>query len=254
MLSDDELLRYSRQIMLPNWDVPAQQRLRDSTALIVGAGGLGCPVALYLAAAGIGRLVLVDFDQVDLSNLQRQILHHTSDIGRAKVQSAAEKVRALNPHVNVEAVTALIDDGLLAHWLPQVDVVLDCCDNFPTRYLVNAACMQAGVPLVSGAAIGWSGQLAVFDPRADNSPCYRCLYPDGEEAAATCAESGVLSALTGVVGTLQALEALKLLTGTGQVLVGELLLIEAADLSFRRLRLRRDDACPVCQGRKGELK
>ncbi|OWL90746.1 molybdopterin-synthase adenylyltransferase MoeB [Halopseudomonas aestusnigri] len=245
-MDDQQLLRYSRQILLPQIDIGGQQRLLDSRVLIVGVGGLGSPVALYLAAAGVGELVLADLDQVDLSNLQRQIIHHAADIGRDKVASAAERVAAINPQVHCRTLpVALADDALLAA-VADVDLVLDCSDNFATRHAVNAACVRLGKPLVSGAAIRLEGQLSVFDPRRDDSPCYQCLYGDGDEQALSCSEAGVVGPLVGLVGSLQALEALKLLAGFGKPLVGRLLLIDALDSRFRELRVRRDPGCSCC--------
>ena len=249
MLSDEELLRYSRQIMLPNWDIAAQQKLRDSRALVIGLGGLGCPVALYLAAAGVGVLHLADFDMVDATNLQRQILHYTADIGRSKVSSAAAKLRALNPLIAVHELPQQLDADNLREQVAGVDIVLDCTDNFATRDAINVACVATGTPLVSGAAIGMSGQLAVFDLRQQGSPCYRCLYPDIDEAAVGCAESGVLATVVAVVGSLQAHEALKLLAGVGHTLAGRLWLWDGETMEMRTLRLKKDAACAVCKDR-----
>lgn len=246
MLSDAELLRYSRQILLPQVDVAGQERLKAARVLVVGLGGIGCPVALYLAAAGVGTLVLADFDTVDDSNLQRQVLYTTEDLGRPKVSAAAEKLRLQNPHVRIEESAVLLDADTTPALVAGVDLVVDGCDNFATRDLVNAACVAAGTPLVSAAAIGLSAQLAVYDPRQPASPCYRCLYPDLDEAAAACSESGVLAPVVGVVGTLAATEALKILAGVGQPLIGKLWLWEAMTSTMRTLAVPRDPACPVC--------
>lgn len=246
MLSDAELLRYSRQIMLPGFDIAAQEKLKSSRVLVVGLGGIGCPVALYLAAAGVGTLVLADFDTVDVSNLQRQLLYTDADVGRKKAEAAAAKLQQHNPYILVQPFVATLDADNLPALLANIDLVVDGCDNFTTRDAVNAACVQAGVPLVSAAAIGMAAQLAVFDARSASSPCYRCLYPDTDEAAAACAESGVLATVVGVVGTLAATEALKILTGTGTPLVGRLWLWEADTATMRTLAVRRDPHCPVC--------
>lgn len=246
MLTDQELLRYSRQILLQHVDVEGQLRLRKSRALIVGLGGLGSPVALYLAAAGVGELHLADFDSVDLTNLQRQILHDTSSVGLTKVDSAMTRLAAINPSVKPVAHRHAMDADSLDAAVRAVDVVLDCSDNFLTREQVNAACVAAGVPLVSGAAIRLDGQLSVFDPRRADSPCYHCLYGHGSETELTCSEAGVLGPLVGLVGSMQALEALKLLAGFGEPLVGRLLLIDALTSRFRELKVKRDPACAVC--------
>lgn len=246
MLSDEELLRYSRQILLPQIDVDGQLRLKQGRVLIVGLGGLGSPVALYLAAAGVGELHLADFDSVDLTNLQRQVIHDSASVGVLKVESAMSRLAALNPGVRLVAITRALDEDSLAAAVAQVDVVLDCTDNFGTREAVNAACMAAGKPLVSGAAIRLDGQLSVFDPRRDDSPCYHCLYGHGSEAELTCSEAGVVGPLVGLVGSLQALEALKLLAGFGKPMVGRLLLVDALGTRFRELRVKRDPACSVC--------
>ncbi|RMG28258.1 MAG: molybdopterin-synthase adenylyltransferase MoeB [Gammaproteobacteria bacterium] len=245
-LDDTQLLRYSRQIMLPEFGFEAQQRLLGSRVLIVGMGGLGSPAALYLAAAGVGRLVLADPDQVELSNLQRQILHGTSDAGRAKVASARDRLTALNPDVRVDLLPCALEGEALQQAVQSADVVLDCSDNFPTRFAVNAACMASATPLVSGAAVRFEGQLAVFDPRLPESPCYRCLYRDEGETPQTCAENGILSPVVGVIGSLQALEAIRLLAGLGTATAGRLLVFDGLHQEFRTLRLPRDPDCPAC--------
>ncbi len=248
-LNDEELLRYSRQILLPQVDIAGQLRLKHSRVLIVGLGGLGSPVALYLAAAGVGELHLADFDTVDLTNLQRQIIHDVSQVGVAKVDSAMARLAAINPQIRLVAHRTALDVDSLAAAVSAVDLVLDCSDNFTTREAVNAACVAAGKPLVSGAAIRLEGQLAVFDLRNAASPCYHCLYGHGSEAELTCSEAGVLGPLVGLVGSLQALEALKLLAGFGEPLMGRLLLIDALGSRFRELRVKRDPGCSVCGGR-----
>ncbi|MBV6287517.1 molybdopterin-synthase adenylyltransferase MoeB [Pseudomonas aegrilactucae] len=251
MLTDEELLRYSRQILLAQVDIDGQLRLKQSRALIVGLGGLGSPVALYLAAAGVGELHLADFDSVELTNLQRQIMHDSASVGRGKVDSALARLGALNPRVALVAHRQALDEDSLAAAVAAVDLVLDCSDNFATREAVNAACVAAGKPLVSGAAIRLEGQLSVFDPRDPFSPCYHCLYGHGSEAELSCSEAGVLGPLVGLVGSLQALEALKLLAGFGQPLVGRLLLVDALGSRFRELRVKRDPACSVCGDHHG---
>lgn len=251
MLSDDELLRYSRQILLKQIDIDGQLKLKQSRVLIVGLGGLGSPVALYLAAAGVGELHLADFDTVDATNLHRQILHDTTSVGRTKVDSAIERLEALNPLVKVVPLRTALDADSLGPAVAAVDLVLDCTDNFAIREAVNGACVAAGKPLVSGAAIRLEGQLSVFDPRVASSPCYHCLYGHGSEAELTCSEAGVAGPLVGLVGSLQALEALKLLAGFGEPLVGRLLLIDALTSRFRELRVKRDPACAVCGTRNG---
>ncbi len=246
MLSDDELLRYSRQILLRQVDIDGQLKIRAGKVLVVGLGGLGSPVALYLAAAGVGELHLADFDTVDLTNLQRQVIHDTASVGQAKVDSAMARLAAINPHVRLLPLRQALDADTLSAAVAAVDVVVDCCDNFTTRAAVNAACVAAGRPLVSGAAIRLEGQLSVFDPRNAASPCYHCLYGAGSEDELTCSEAGVLGPLVGLVGSLQALETLKLLAGFGEPLVGRLLLVDALGSRFRELRVRRDPQCAVC--------
>jgi len=251
VLTDDELLRYSRQVLLAQVDVAGQLKLKASRVLIVGLGGLGSPVALYLAAAGVGELHLADFDRVDLTNLQRQVVHDTHSVGQLKVESAAARLRAINPAAVLVTHPRALDADTLASAVGAVDLVLDCSDNFTTREAVNAACFAHGKPLVSGAAIRLEGQLSVFDPRRENSPCYHCLYGHGSDAELTCSEAGVLGPVVGLVGSLQALEALKLLAGFGEPLVGRLLLIDALTTRFRELKLKRDPGCPVCKVRHG---
>lgn len=246
MMTDEELLRYSRQILLPQLDVAGQEKLRAATVLIVGLGGLGSPVSLYLAAAGVGRLILVDHDTVDLSNLQRQIVHQTASINRAKVESAAEALRLLNPHCDVVPVQMQLTDDSARQWVEQADVVMDCSDNFAVRFLLNRLSVQCRVPLVSGAAIRLDGQLAVYDPRNGTSPCYRCLYDETGEEDLRCVTNGVLAPIVGIVGSIQATEAIKLLTGIGVPLVGRLLLLDGQQMQFREIRLNKNPACPVC--------
>ncbi|HBW08555.1 molybdopterin-synthase adenylyltransferase MoeB [Stutzerimonas kunmingensis] len=251
MLSDEELLRYSRQILLKQVDIDGQLRLKQSRVLIVGLGGLGSPVALYLAAAGVGELHLADFDTLDLTNLQRQIAHDTPSLGLHKVDSLMARLGALNPHVQLVPCRSGLDADSLDAAVERVDLVLDCTDNFGIREAVNAACVKAKKPLVSGAAIRLEGQLSVFDSRVETSPCYHCLYGHGSEAELTCSEAGVVGPLVGMVGSLQALEALKLLVGFGEPLVGRLLLIDALSSRFRELRVKRDPHCAVCGASHG---
>ena len=245
-MEDDLLLRYSRQILLPDFGIEAQERLLAARVLIVGAGGLGSPVALYLAAAGVGTLAIADADQVDLSNLQRQVLHGERDIGRAKVDSAKERLAALNPAVKVIALNSRLAGSALQEQVEAADLVVDACDNFETRFAVNAACVTTRRPLVSGAAIRMEGQVAVFRPDRVDSPCYRCLYREGIDPEQTCAENGVLAPIVGIVGSIQALEAIKVLTGVGTTLCGRLLIIDGKTLEIRTLKLSRDPDCPVC--------
>ncbi len=248
-LDDDRLLRYSRQIMLPQVDAAGQQRLLDSHALVIGVGGLGSPAALYLAAAGVGRLTLLDHDRVELSNLQRQILHGTPDLGRPKVDSARDRLRHIDPELDLHTLDHRLEGAALTEACREADVVLDCTDGFEARHGINRACLESGTPLVSAAVIRMEGQLAVFDPRDPEAPCYACLYPEqGEDPPGTCSENGVLAPVAGLLGCLQATEAIKLLLGL-PVLRGELLLVDALQMQFRRMRLPRDPACPVCAHR-----
>lgn len=248
MMTDEELLRYSRQILLPQLDVDGQEKLRAATVLIVGLGGLGSPVSLYLAAAGVGRLIMVDHDTVDLSNLQRQIAHQTSSIGKAKVESAADSARRLNPHCDIVPVTDKLEDSNAQRWVEQADVIVDCSDNFAVRFLLNRLSVQCVVPLVSGAAIRLDGQLSVYDPRVADSPCYRCLYEETGEEDMRCVSNGVLAPIVGIVGSIQATEAIKVITGIGSTLVGRLLLLDGLRMQFREIRLNKNPDCPVCGG------
>ena len=246
-MNDEQLLRYSRHLLLPEIDVAGQQRLLDATVLVLGLGGLGSAAVLYLAASGTGNLILADDDVVELSNLQRQVIHNSVAIGVAKVDSAAATVRALNPDVQTLPIRERLDECGIGRLLGKVSVVLDCSDNFATRYAINAACFAAKVPLVSGAALGWEGQIAVFDPRTGRGPCYRCLYPDTNAVSETsCARNGVAGPVVGTIGVLQALQALKLLCGAGDALRGELLAFDALALEFHRLRIVPLADCPVC--------
>lgn len=245
-MNDAELLRYSRHILLPQIGIEGQLRLRAAHALIVGVGGLGSPIALYLAASGFGRLTLVDDDRVDLSNLQRQIAHNNARIGMPKVESAAIAARALNPDVEITAHAQRVDADALNTLVSNADIVLDASDNFATRFAINAACVAARKPLVSAAAIRLEAQISVFDLRNPASPCYRCLYQTQDEIAETCSQTGVLAPLVGVLGSLQAVEAIKLIAGFGETLMGRLLLFDAERCEWRSIRLRKDPACPVC--------
>lgn len=248
-MNDEALLRYSRHIMLEEIDIAGQERLLASHALIVGAGGLGSPAALYLAGAGVGRLSIADDDVVELSNLQRQIAHREADLGQSKARSAAATARSLNADCDARAIDSRLEGAALISAVADVDVVLDCTDRFSSRYAINRACVETGTPLVSGAAIRFSGQLAIFDRRQPNSPCYACLYGEQEgDEALSCAESGVISPLVGIIGSFQALEALKLISGAGRAHCG-LSTFDALCGEWRRFDLRRDPACPVCSGR-----
>jgi len=249
-MNDDQLLRYSRHILLDEIGIESQERLLAATVLIVGAGGLGSPAALYLAAAGIGRILLADGDTVDATNLQRQLLHRDDRIGMGKAESGRRALHEVNPGVTVEPIAARLDGQALQDAVARSSVVLDCCDNFQTRHAVNRACVAAGVPLVSGAAIRFDGQLAVFDTRRDDSPCYHCLFPEGQDVEEVrCSTMGVFAPLTGIVGTMQAAEALKLAGGFGAPMTGRLLLVDAAAMRLNEIRVPRDPGCPVCAER-----
>ena len=247
-MNDEQLLRYSRQIMLPEFDVAGQEALLNAHALVIGLGGLGSPAALYLAAAGVGTLTLVDHDTVDVSNLQRQIIHDQRSLDVAKVESAATRIRAINPDTKVRTVPSKLQGDELRQAVEQADVVLDGTDNFTARFAINAACVAAGKPLVSGAAIRLEGQIAVFDPRQAESPCYQCLYADAADGALNCAENGVASPLVGIVGSVQAMEAMKLLASFGDTLTGFVLYLDAKRMEWRKLKLGRNAGCPTCGG------
>jgi len=248
VLTDSQLLRYSRQVMLPDMDVAGQEKLQAATVLIIGLGGLGSPAALYLAAAGVGTLVLADGDLVELSNLQRQIAHGEGDIGQAKVDSAAASIAALNGETTVKTLYRRLEYEDLQQELAGIDLVMDASDSFATRFAVNRACVEFAVPLVSGAAIRSEGQVAVFNPKA-GGPCYRCLYSDqtGGDEILSCSESGVLAPMVGVIGSLQALEAVKLLAGYGEPIVGSMLVVDGWSLQVRKIQLKKDPLCPVCR-------
>ncbi|MES2636377.1 MAG: molybdopterin-synthase adenylyltransferase MoeB [Pseudomonadota bacterium] len=246
-MNDNQLLRYSRHILLPKIGYEGQERLVNSHALIVGAGGLGSPVALYLAASGMGKLTICDFDTVDLTNLQRQIIHTTKSVGVNKALSAQQAISAINPDVTVKTIQKKSTEAEFEQLIKNADVVIDCSDNFATRYTLNRVCLKLKKPLVSGAAIGFEGQITVFDFRNSASPCYHCLYPDvGSEAEMRCAENGVFAPLVGMIGTAQAAEALKLTMQIGENLQGRLLLLDALSMEWRTIKLSRDPACAVC--------
>jgi len=248
-MTDQELLRYSRHILLNEIGVEGQQRLREASMLVIGAGGLGSPAAFYLASAGVARITLVDGDTVDLTNLQRQILHTTDRIGTPKASSGQVALAAINADVQVVPVPRRADPDALAELARTATVVLDCSDNFATRHALNRACVTHRKPLVSGAAIRFDGQVAVFDLRHDASPCYACLFPPGDGEDELCAVMGVFAPLTGIIGTTQAAEALKLAAGIGQSLEGRLLMLDALSMRWHSVRVKRDPACPVCGGR-----
>ncbi len=248
-MNDEQLLRYSRQILLPDVDVDGQEKLLQASVLIIGLGGLGSPVAMYLAAAGVGELILVDDDAVELSNLQRQIIHTTESLGQSKVSSAACAIKKLNPDIKTIAINRRLQAEELTQQIATVDAVVDCSDNFSTRFAVNKACVSEGVPLISGAAIRLEGQIAVFDTRLPHSPCYRCLYDEQDDEQLNCATSGVLAPLVGVIGAMQALEAIKVLCGFGAPLIGKLQCYDARYGQWREIKLLRDEQCPDCSHR-----
>jgi molybdopterin-synthase adenylyltransferase len=249
-MNDDQLLRYSRHILLPEIDVHGQEKLLAARALVIGAGGLGSPAALYLAAAGVGHLDLADGDDVDLTNLQRQILHTQNSVGRSKVESGREALARINPETQVELLHERLAGAALDAAVARADVVLDCSDNFATRHAINRACVAHRKPLVSGAAIRFDAQISVYDLRRDDSPCYNCLFPEeGETEELRCAVMGVFAPLTGIIGTMQAAEALKLVVGIGESLCGRLLLLDAASMNWRSIKLARDPDCRVCAKR-----
>ena len=244
-MNDEQLLRYSRQIMLPQIDVSGQEKLLASRVLIIGMGGLGSPIAMYLAAAGIGHLVLVDDDVVELSNLQRQIVHGTEDIGRSKVESAQQTIHQLNPEIKVTSYAERLDTQKLSDEIAAADIVIDGTDNFTTRFALNESSVKNKTPLVSGAAIRMEGQVSVFN-KTPESPCYRCLYKDEGELDTSCSTNGVLSPVVGIIGSIQAIEAIKILLDIGETLDGKLLVLDAFTMEWRTLKLKKDPSCPIC--------
>ncbi|MSS76222.1 MAG: molybdopterin-synthase adenylyltransferase MoeB [Methyloglobulus sp.] len=245
-MNDNQLLRYSRQIMLPQCDIAGQQKLLAARVLIVGAGGLGSPAAMYLAAGGVGQITIYDDDEVDLSNLQRQIAHHTDDVGMDKVISTRNTLNQLNPNVQVMAIKQRLTGEHLDEEVKNADVVLDCSDNFATRFAINKACVSFRKPLVSGAAIRFEGQVSVFTPGLNDSPCYNCLYKNEGEEMQNCATNGVIAPITGIVGSIQALEAMKLIIEVGETLTERLLLIDGLTMNIKTMRFKRNLACPTC--------
>jgi len=245
-MNDEQLLRYSRQILLPTFGIEGQEKLLNSHVLIMGLGGLGSPVAMYLAAAGIGKITLVDFDDVELSNLQRQIIHNTSRINQSKVESAAATIQQLNPLIETTCINKQLEEKDLIDLLPNVDLVVDATDNFSTRFMINRACFKTSTPLVSGAAIRMEGQVSVFNFNQPDSPCYRCLYDEHGEENTSCSENGVMAPMVGIIGSIQAMEAIKLLANYGETLTGKLLITDAMFQDWRSMKLKKDPACPVC--------
>lgn len=246
-MNDEQLLRYSRHILLEDLGVDGQERITQAHALVIGAGGLGSPVLMYLASAGVGRITVIDPDTVDLTNLQRQIAHGMDRLGTPKAESAAHSMAQLNPEVKVHTVVDRADAALLDHWVPQADVVLDCCDNFPTRHAVNAACVRHRKPLVSGAALRWDAQISVYDVRHAQTPCYACVFPpETTVQEERCATLGVFAPLVGIIGSMQAAEALKLLAGSGSSLAGRLQMLDARHLEWTEVRMQRSSTCSVC--------
>lgn len=250
-MNDDQLLRYSRHILLDEVGIEGQQALLDAHVLIIGAGGLGSPAALYLAASGVGRITLVDHDTVDLTNLQRQIAHTTARVGQPKASSAAQAIHDLNPELQVHCIQQRADAALLDKLVAQATVVLDCCDNYRTRQAVNAACVRHRVPLVAGAIIRLDGQITVFDPRREDSPCYACLFaPEADFEEVQCSTMGVLAPLVGIIGCMQAAEALKLIANFGESLTGKLLILDGRSMEWSRMRTSRNPDCSICCNKK----
>ncbi len=246
-MNDSQLLRYSRHILLDDLGIEGQERLLAAHAVVIGAGGLGSPAALYLASAGVGKITLVDGDEVDFTNLQRQILHTQERVGQAKVLSGRTALAQINPEIDVVARHERLEGEALDALIATADVVLDCCDNFSTRHAVNRACVHHRKPLVSGAAIRFDGQISVYDMSRDDSPCYHCLFPEGEDVEEVrCAVMGVFAPLTGIIGTMQAAEALKLIAGIGESLAGRLLLLDTQEMEWRSVRFKKDPGCVVC--------
>lgn len=248
-MNDDQLMRYARHIMLPDIDIAGQERLLAAKVLVVGVGGLGSPVALYLAASGIGSLTLADLDEVELSNLQRQIVHTTGNLGQPKPESARQTLAQINPDVEVRTICERMTLEQLETETERADVVVDCTDNFEVRYAINSACVKTGTPLVSGAAVRLEGQLMVIDPRQSDKPCYRCLYDNAGETELNCATTGIAAPVVGAIGTLQALETLKLIIGLGETLAGYLLTFDAKHMDWRKLKLPKNPQCATCSVR-----
>ena len=244
-MNDEQLLRYSRQILLPTFGIEGQEKLLNSHVLIMGLGGLGSPVAMYLAAAGIGKLTLVDFDTVELSNLQRQIIHSTSNLKQSKVESAAATIQQLNPLVKTTCINKQLEEKELSNLLSDVDLLIDATDNFATRFMINRACFNTATPLVSGAAIRMEGQVSVFNFKDNESPCYRCLYDEQGEENTSCSENGVMAPMVGIIGSIQAMEAIKLLSDYGEILSGKLLITDAMFQDWRSMKFKKDPNCPV---------
>ncbi len=256
-MTDEQLLRYSRHILLDALGIEGQQRILNAHALIIGAGGLGSPAALYLASAGVGKITLVDDDTVDFTNLQRQILHTQARVGMAKAESGKQALSAINPEIQIIPLQQRLSGAALDTLVASADIVLDCTDNFATRHAINRACVHHRKPLVSGAAIRFDGQISVYDLHRDDSPCYHCLFPEGDDVEEVrCAVMGVFAPLTGIIGTMQAAEALKLLAGIGESLTGRLLLLDTLEMEWRSVRFKKDAGCAVCgpngSGRSGE--
>jgi len=245
MLTDEELLKYSRQIMLPQIDIEGQQKLVNAHIIVLGLGGLGSPVAMYLATSGIGEITLIDDDKVDLSNLQRQIIHHSHSQGQLKVESAKNNLLQLNPDLKINMIDQRLDEKSFGELINGVDVIVDCCDNFATRFMLNRQCFQHHVPLISGAAIRWEGQLTTFLMNG-SSPCYRCLYDEDSFTDQTCAQNGIVGPVVGVIGSMQALEVIKVLTQAGDPCMGKLILFDGLDCSFTQIKYQKKSSCPVC--------
>ena len=245
-MNNEQLTRYSRHIMLPQLDYEGQLKLTESKALIIGAGGLGSPVAMYLASSGVGHLTIVDFDHIELSNLQRQLLHGTSDIGRLKVDSAKDTLSELNSEIEITTIDRQLEEDELREQVKLADIVLETTDNFKSRFLLNRLCVEEKKPLVSGSVIRFEGQLSVFRSDKDDSPCYHCLYKESEELGETCSQNGVLAPVVGIIGSIQATEAIKVLTGLGTDLSGRLVMFDALTMEWRELKLKKDPNCSVC--------
>jgi molybdopterin-synthase adenylyltransferase len=245
-MNDEQLLRYSRQILLPQCGIEGQQKLLDAHVLIIGLGGLGSPVAMYLCSAGVGELTLVDYDDVELSNLQRQIVHRSENISQPKVESAKQNLLQLNPETKINCLNRKLNPSQLNKQISQVDAVVDATDNFEIRFAINKACVENKKPLISGAAIRMEGQVSVFDMRTNESPCYRCLYDESGGEAESCSENGVMAPMVGIIGSIQAMETIKLISGIGETLTGKLLITDSLHQEWRSMTLKKDPNCPIC--------